>query len=298
MTATTTTATTQTATAVAAGYLPAIAENFGHGAELPVHLQAAVVGGYELPEEALELVAKALHLAKLHEGHVKPPEHRTVDTARLLAGASTAQIFEADAVNAEALLRWEKAGELLIAARGKLAGMELDLFRGPLRDELIAGPLRSAMAALLKEAKIAAGKLEKFAPDYPPALLEQASDKDLAIWRQSRILQSDFDVLVRAWLTSWTRATRSGTGSVELHFSTEKAGGYFAWVSPDDVADPDVRYGRDTEVLRVATAGSTYRLISPAEFKPMIADLQATLPADGHVQAWQLVRQNMCGVAR
>ena len=279
-------------TALSAAQLEAIAENFGHMNEITPHLAAAQVGGYELPPEALDLVAKALHLQRLYELNVRPPDHHDTDCGRLLSGASTDDVLNADDAAAFAKSRWERSGSLLIAARGKLAGQEAGVFKAE-RDGLITGPLRHTMAAVLKEAKTAAGKLEKFAPDYPPSLLESANQAELTVWRHSRQLQRDFDVLVRAWKTSWYRATRHGTGVLELHFYTQKAGGWFCWQDPEAVVDPELRYGRDAEVLRVATAGSSFQLVAPCEFHPMLDALQATFPPD-HMAAWQVVRANMC----
>ena len=79
---------------------------------------------------------------------------------------------------------------------------------------------------------------------------------------------------------------------LELHFYTERPGGYFAWKEPLAVEDADLRYGRDTEVLRIATAGSSYQLVAPCEFHPLIDALEASLPPD-HMAAWQMVREGM-----
>jgi hypothetical protein len=268
--------------------------DFGHMNELEPHLRAAVACGYELPGEVLALAAKGLHLAELTTAHVKPLEHRTVNVDRLLSGASTADILDADDTAATARTRWERAGELLIAAQGHLAA-ECDGVFGPIRDALIAGPMRDAVADLLKQAKSAAGKLQAFAPDYPPALLETANESELKVWRQSRQLQRDFDVLVRAWSTSWYQATchRGRAGELGTQFNPSRPGGWFAWVTPDDVIDERLRSGHDVEVLRVASASSEHRLLSPGELMPLIAEIQATLPTE-HKPAWQMVRHGVC----
>jgi hypothetical protein len=267
---------------------------FGHMNEIAPWLDAACVGGFELPPDALDLVKKALHLATLHERHVKPLEHRTVNVDRLLAGATTADIFDADDAAAFARTRWERAGELLIAAEGHLAA-ECDGVFGPIRDGLIVGPLRETVADLLKQAKSAAGKLQAFAPDYPPALLETANQSELTTWRQSRQLQRDFDVLVRAWSTSWYQATchRGRAGELGTQFNPSRPGGWFVWTAPDEVQDDGLKSGRDTEILRIASAGSSYQLLSPGGLMPLIAEIQATLPPE-HAPAWQMVRHGVC----
>jgi hypothetical protein len=267
---------------------------FGHMNEIAPWLDAARVGGFELPPDALDLVTMALHLATLHERHVKPLEHRTVNVDRLLAGATTADILDADDAAAFARTRWERSGQLLIAAEGHLAGECLGVF-GPIRDSLITGPMRETVATLLTAAGKAAEKLKRFGPDFPPALLAEGDAKEIETWRQSRHLQRDFDVLVTAWQTSWYQATchQGHAGELGTQFNPSRPGGWFVWTAPDDVQGDGLKSGQDTEVLRIASAGSSYQLLSPGELMPLLAAIEATLPADSR-PAWQLVRDGVC----
>jgi hypothetical protein len=267
---------------------------FGHMNEIVPWLAAARVGGFELPPEVLDLVTKALHLATLHETHIKPLEHRTANVDRLLKGVSTADIFDDDDAAAFAKSRWERAGAMLIAAQGHLTGECLGVFDLS-RDSLITNELREAVADLMKQAKSAAGRLTAFAPDYPPALLAEGNAKEMEVWRQSRRLQDDFTTLVRAWRTSWYQATRhrGHAGELGTQFNPSRAGAWFAWVTPDDVTDERLRLGQDTEVLRIAAAESSYELIAPSALMPLIDALQTTLPPE-HAPAWQMVRRGVC----
>jgi hypothetical protein len=264
-----------------------------HMNELDPFLAAARVGGFELPPEALELVTKALHLAELNEAHVKPPDHHMTDVHRLLSGASTAAIFDADDAHAHAMSRWERAGELLIAARGHLAGECGEMF-GAIRDDLIAGPLRAAVADLLKKARSQAKTLQAFAPDFGPALLAEGNAKELQTWRDSRHLQADFEVLVRAWKTSWYQATRAGRGTVDLQFYPVRPGLWYAWTDPLAVPDESLRLGHDAEVLRIAAAASSYQLLAPSEFQQVLAAADAANPPTEATSAATMSRRLVC----
>jgi hypothetical protein len=294
MTAATKTTASPTATAKMLERLSAVdpAPDYGHMNELLPWLQASRVGAFELPAECLDLAAQGLHLADLTRAHVRPLEHRTRNVDRLLRGASVADIFDADDAVATTRARWERGSELLVAAAGHLAAECGGVF-APIRDSLIRNEMREAVATLLAEAGTVAERLRRFAPDFPPALLESANEAELKLWRRSRQLQRDLETLIAAWQTSWHAATHIGTPVVKLEFNPARAGGWFAWTAPDDVQDESLRLGHDTEVLRVATAGSSYRLLSPDALMPLIAQLEAALPDGAHMPAWQMVRRGV-----
>ena len=258
---------------------------WAHGSEIEPWVSAARVGDFPLPAEVLDVARKAIHLATLHEKHVAPPAHRDRDVDKLLSGTSVADVLDADDRAAFAKAHWARAGELLIAAESALSGMEADVFAS-VRDSLITTELREAVATLLKRAKSAAGKLAAFAPNYPPSLLESANDSELKVWRQSRQMQHDFEVMIGAWLASWHRATHHGAPVVPVHFCPSRPGGVWAWSVADEVADDRLRLGVDIEVLRVSTAGSPYQLASPSELPPLVAGLSLVDVrrgvADGH----------------
>jgi len=267
---------------------------YAHMNELDPWLAAARVGGFELPPEALELVEKAQHLATLNEAHVKPPDHRATDVHRLLSGASLADIFDDDDAAAFARSRWERAGELLIRARDHLAGECGDVF-GRARDELVRVQLRDAVAALLDRASDAATKLRRFAPDFgEAALLAEGNAKELSTWRDSRRLQADLETMLRAWSTSWWQATRHGRGTVAVDFHPNSAGFLFAWTTPGDVQDERLMLGRDTEILRIATAPSEYRLLAPCEFQQVIAAADRDHPPTETTSAAASMRRLVC----
>lgn len=292
----TTTTKTETPTAAMLSRLEAAdlhVDAFGNGTELLSWLEASRVGGaFELPQEILDVAAMGLHLAALNKAHVKPLDHHVTDVDRLLAGASTGDILDADDQAAHTRNHWERGSSLLVAAQGKLASDAAGVFI-PNRDDLITGPLRQAVADLLKQAKSQAKTLQAFAPDFGPALLADGSPAEMQAYRASRRLQADFETLTKAWRVSWARATIKG-GTVEMQFHPARPGGYFAWTVPDDVHDERLRLGHDVEILRIAASPVEYRLLAPAELAPLIAQLEATLPAE-RKPAWQLVRRGVCG---
>ena len=266
---------------------------FGHMSEVEPWLAAGVAGGFELPDSVLEVVSKGEHLAALHAVHVKPAPHRDSDVDKLLAGATLNEILDADDRAAAVFAHWQRGGTLLIAADGHLAGEAADVF-SPHRDSLIVGPLRQATAALLREAKAAAAKLERFHPDYPPGLLSEATMPELEVWRASRSLQSKLETLLTAWQTSWYAATHPQRGPIGPEFYPSRAGSYYAWRNPELVNPETLRLGHDVEILRIVTAPSDYRLLSPSELLPLIDAIENGLPptetADGRI----LVRRGVC----
>jgi hypothetical protein len=264
---------------------------FGHMNEIEPWLAAAQVGKFELPPEALDLVTQGLHLGRLHTENAAPPAYRDKDVEKLLAGATLAEILDADDDHARAEDRHNRGVTLLIGADGLLEGVARDVFL-PLRDDLITGPLREALAALLKEARKAADKLKRYAPDFGPALLADGSPSELEVWRDSRRLQADLETFQQAWLVSWYQAT-SRRAPVGPEFFPQRPGGYFVWTNAEAVTPEALRLGHDVEVLRIAAAPSEYRLLAPSELQPLIAALQADSQPEGPSASYR-IRRGVC----
>lgn len=266
---------------------------WGHGNEVEPHLASAVANGYELPAEVLAVVEKGFHLANLHATLVKPSDHRATDVHKLLDGATVDEILTADDEATFARQRWERGISLLIAADSVMAGMCNEAF-APVRDGLIRNELRTAVNQLLVEARKAAAGLKKYAPAFAEAdLLAEGNPAELGHWRASRILQAKFDLLLKAWLTTWSAVTGRGK-ELGYEYAPHRAGRYFCWLEPDSIADEALRFGLDGEILHVASErASEYRLLAPADLMPLIDEIQAGLPPD-HMAAWQVVRQGMC----
>jgi hypothetical protein len=294
----TTTTPTTTPTAAMLDRLAEIGRrvDFGHGNELEPHLAAAAAGGYELPDAALAVAAQGIRLSELHRNHVKPAPWKYANLEALLSGGIPIDaVLDGDDAHAAAMRRWERAGELLIAASSHLAGECNDVF-APIRDQLITGPLRAAVADLLKQAKSAAGKLQAFAPDFPPTLLADGNAEELETWRASRLLQRDFNLMLAAWRTSWYRATRIAGRAGELgrQFRPMRAGLWYAWTDPLAVPDERLRLGIDSEILRVATVPVEYRLIAPSEFTSVYNAAEAANPANEATSVADQLRRFVC----
>lgn len=82
--------------------------------------------------------------------------------------------------------------------------------------------------------------------------------------------------------------------SLGPQFNPVRPGGWFVWTDPEVVKDADLRYGRDAEILRVSTAPSTYRLLSPSELPAIIETLKETLPPHFPQPVRQCVRMGVC----
>lgn len=300
---TTTTTSNKSATAAVIDRLAALETTpaWGHMGELPVWLDAAAVGRFELPDSVITVAKTALHLAHERSLIVRPSARKPADPDALLAGVTVANILDGDDEHARATSRSERAEALLLAAESALTHSQRDAFL-TVRDSLIVNELRAAVGELMEKAKRAAGALAAFGPDYPPALLSEGNAKQLDQWRQSRQLQHDLEVLTHAWQTSWFQATRSGLGTTGVGpaLYPQRAGGHYCWVSPDQVNPEALRLGIDSEVLRIATAPSEYRLLAPGELPTLIAELDAAAPRDSRgvsiatTSGHQLVRRGMC----
>ncbi len=234
-------------------------------------LACARACGFELPPQVLALVDTAARLAAEHAAWTPPPPHKDADAMALLAGATVAEILAADDEAARLKSRFDRASRLLIAADGSLETICRDTF-APIRGQLIAGPLREAVASVLENARQLAAKLERFHPGYPAGLLEEASTKEIDAWRASRKLQSDLEKLQAAWLVSFRKA-------VDRDFKADRPGGFFAFLDPEVVTPEALRLGYDVEVLRIAAAPSEYRLLAPSELMPLIDSIDADLRA-------------------
>ena len=292
MSAPTTTTTTTTAAALARLAAITPAPDLGPGNELTPWLAAAAAGSFELPAPILDVVTMAAHLAEQSAANVRPGAHHAGDVKRILHGAAVDDVIAADGAHRAALARHDERERLLLAARRLLQGTINEAFT-PTRDNLIRGELREAVAGIIGKAGKAAEKLGRFAPGYHEGeLLGAGTAKELDVWRESRQLQRDFEVLITAWLTSWGAAT-GRQQAVGREYAPQRAGGYYCWLSPDDVVDEDVRLGRDVDVLRLSTAPSTYRLLAPSELMPLIDTITAGLPEGAPKPASQIVRQSM-----
>jgi hypothetical protein len=270
------------------------APSFGHGNELEPWLKAASVSGFELPPDVLDVIDVAAHWAEEQVANTPPKPHIVGDVKAILAGASVVSIIDADAAHAAAVARYDTRAALLLAASRRLQGMVAAGF-APTRDGLIRVELRQAVADVLAEAAKAAKSLRKFAPAYSEAaLLASGSPAELAVWRGSRQLQANFATLVAAWRASWSRATAHGTGTIDRAYLPMRPGGFFSWVAPDDVQDERLRLGHDSEILRIATAPSEFRLAAPSEIVALVEKMTADLPQDSPRPAWMIVRSGVC----
>ena len=237
----------------------------------------------------------AVHLAKERASIVRPPAHRDLNVEKVLAGATVDEILRADDAAAGAFRWWERQEQLHIAASTNLPHTSRDTF-ATIRDGLIAGPLRQAVAALLTKATALAQELAAFAPGFDAGeILDSGTPVEIDAYRDSRQLQSHLETLTAAWKASWMLGApldyRPGSG---------RPGGHLCWVNPGAVRDVNLRDGRDAEILRIATAGSEYRLLAPGELEPLIAGLDAALPRDakgnaapGTINGSQMVRAHI-----
>jgi len=253
--------------------------------EVEPWLAAAAMGGFELPDDVLAIVVQAEHLAAESAAIVDPPQHQPADVQALLAGRTVVEILETDERASAAISRRDRARSLVTAAEGLLVALARDAF-APHRDALVVGPLREAVAALLTRARKMADKLKAYAPDYGDSLLAGGSPAELKLWRDSRSLNRDLDILQQAW-----RASFSASGP-DLH--PQRPGGYFAWTDPQAVRVADLRLGHDREALRIAAERGEYRLLSPSELEPLLAKMDRTLPQNAPTNARGLVRADVC----
>jgi hypothetical protein len=290
----TTTTKTETPTAAMLARLAALdmAPDFGHMAEILPWSEASRVGSFELPGSVINIVTMAAHLGEQAAGNVKPQPPANAVLA-ILAGGDVDEAIAADAAYAAAVARHTERARLLLAATGRLQSEALAAFV-PHRDSLVVGPLRESVAALLKQAKSQAKTLQAFAPNFEPALLAEGNAEELETWRRSRQVQRDFEVMLRAWSTSWFAATRHGRGTIELQFYPVRPGLWYAWTDPLAVPDESLRIGRDVEVLRIAAAPSEYRLLAPCEFQPVLAAADAANPPTETTSAALLMRRLVC----
>ena len=210
-----------------------------------------------------------------------PPAHQPQDPHHLIGGASPAEVLKADDEHAAALAQYQREMEVLSRGEAAWEASERDAF-DLVRDELIRGPLRTAIEELMDKAGEAAHKLEKYAPIYEAPLLAKGSTADIETWRQTRQMQDDLEVLRAAWLASSRReyVHRVPRRPLGHQFRPERAGGWYAWTNPDAVTDEALRLGRDREILRIARADSEYRLIASSELVQVIADLDAKAPRE------------------
>ncbi len=257
------------------------------------HLHAAAAGNFELPAEVLAVVEKGFHLAALHAALLKPPAHRATNVERLLDGAATDEILAADDAAAFAMARWERAGALLIAADGYFGGLSGEAF-GPIREGLIVGPLREAVAAVLEDAREVSIRLKAYAPDYPTGLIVKGSMEEIEAWRESRQLQAKLDTYQRAWQASWSRATAARDWPF-ADLRPQRPGGYFAWLEPEAVKNQPVRVGQDREILKIAAAPSEYRLLAPSELAPLVTTMDADLGPKPAFGARHIIHREVCG---
>jgi hypothetical protein len=286
--------TAESATKTALDRLNAIVPtpDLGTSTEFRHWLEAAVAGDFELPAGPLRIVAQAQHLAEEIVANVRPEAYRAAFVDDVLDGATVDDLIERDAAHAAALARWEAREAVLSGCRRVFAGRAGAAFV-EYREDLIRNELRAAVDALLADAKAAAAKLKAFAPDYPPALLETANEGELKVWRQSRQTQRAFDSLLTAWRSSWYAASGRGQ-TVGSEWTPQRAGGWYAWEDPDSITDEALRLGHDGEVLRIAaTAPTRYRLLSPNELMPLLAQIDASLPRHAPRNARVLVRRDM-----
>jgi len=256
-----------------------------HLGEVEPWLAAATTGDFELPADVLAIVVQAEHLAAESATIVHPPQHQPADVHALLEGQTVEEILETDDLASAAISRRDRALSLVRSAEGLLVALARDAF-APHRDALVVGPLREAVAALLTRAREMADKLKAYAPDYGDNLLAGGSPAELKLWRDSRILNRDLDIFQQAW-----RASFSASGP-DLH--PQRPGGYFAWTDPQAVRVADLRLGHDREALRIAKEQGEYRLLSPSELEPLLAEMDRTLPRHSPTNARGMVRADVC----
>lgn len=235
--------------------------------ELAAWLDAASIGGFELPQEALDFADKVVHLAE-QRATLPQPAAPVDGPARLLAGDSVKEVLRATQKAAGEAQQYQAAAALLDEADRYLRS-HADVLLAEHRDALITGPLREAVAKLLVEAEPYAVKLQALAPDFSRNISDRGSGAEIELWQASRPLAQRLAVFHRAWSVSWGKVTRHG-GQVPLEFHPQRPGGYFAWIEPDKVEDEALRFGRDTEPLRIVLAGSRYRLLAPSELQSVI----------------------------
>ena len=266
--------------------------DFGPGNELVPWLAAAAAGSFELPGDVLVVVAMAAHIGEEEAANVRPKPHRAGDVEAILSGAAADKVIAGDAAHAAAVARHDERERLLLAARRLLKGKVNEAFV-PCRDSLIRVELREAVNNTMVKAREAAAKLGRFAPGYSEGeLLGNGTIKELDVWRASRQLQSDFETLVAAWRASWSAATVKGQ-AVGREYLPLRPGGYYCWADPDPITDDALRYGHDSEVLRVVVAGSEYRLLAPSELLPLVDALAAEQDEHARHPARWIVRHEM-----
>ena len=285
-----------TPTAAALARLAAIdpPPDFGGPAnELQPWLAAAAAGRFELPESIIGVVAMAAHVAEEQAANVKPQAHRAGDIDVILHGASVDEVIGADAAHVAALTRHNERERLLLSARRVLQGKVAEGFV-PVRDSLIRVELRAAVAELLDKTRRLAGKMGRFAPNFDESeLLAAGTAAELQAWRASRDLQADLETFIAAWRASWSAATGKGQ-AVGREYAPQRAGGYYAWADPEAVTAEALRLGHDSEVLRIATAASEYRLLAPSEVVALVDRMAADLPDNAPKPASWLVRAGVC----
>lgn len=151
------------------------------------------------------------------------------------------------------------------------------------RDELITTVLRPAVDATITEATALLPKVAKHAPTYDPDQLARfGTPTELAAWRTGCDLTARLAGYLTAFLSSWQTATGTEPGNhgVPGYLRIDAPGGLHVWENPDAVGDVNVRDGRNTDALAIATwaeAGG-YRLAGGQEMLDLTQRIRTYRP--------------------
>lgn len=236
----------------------------------------AVAAGVTLPADLAGMWAQHDDL-EAESGEVNRESIDVVQAPTLILSG----VGVAEAVDAE---RQSTHAAELVKARQRAAGQALTLLRERIarttatsRERLIVEHLRPVVADIVTEARSLVAKLEPFAPDFDPdEVAKWATPAHLKAWRSASELQDRLDACLTAWLATWLRST-SNTDDHRLpgYLRVDAPGGVHAWDHPEQVADVDVRDGRNTNVLAIAAhADAGYCLASGTEMVELSEQVQ------------------------
>lgn len=223
---------------------------------------AADVGGLELPGELNELYLRVERL----EGEQEKVKAEAVENVNavdaLLKGGTLSNAMEAQEISS-AIDEKVTESRRVAATAVRIGKEQVSRWIAANRDRLIIEHLRPVVGEVVAEAVKLEPKLKDYAPDYDPAeLLTSAPPAVITAWRETRKLNDRFAALLGAWWSSWRAATSNADRGVPGHLRIDEPGGLHVWERPLEVADVEVRDGRDVDLLSIARWAETggYRL--------------------------------------